>query len=145
MVGVVATGALLAVSTQAARAGVLAVRYSVVEERHVDELVFTFEGPSPGVLHAGYVKVVHTDASGLPVHLEGHAFFAIQFFPAQAFGANGMRSGAAISETPRLALIRQVKPAGSFEGYLSYGVGLSRHTSYRVERRHEQIVIQFRR
>jgi hypothetical protein len=34
--------------------------------------------------------------------------------------------------TPRLPAIRQVKCAGDFEGYLSFGIGVDHHAGFRV-------------
>jgi hypothetical protein len=47
--------------------------------------------------------------------------------------------------SPELALVEQLKPAGDFEGYLSYGIGLRCRSSFRVSRGGDQVTIDFRR
>ena len=89
-----------------------------------DRLVLTFHGPVPSfAIH--YVKVVRADASGKVVKLEGQAKLRIVVHPTLST-ANEPQG----TWTPRLPEIRQVKGAGNFEGYTSYGVGLAAHRPY---------------
>lgn len=89
--------------------------------------------PYPGWQNsAGYVPQVHADGSGLPIALEGGALLQIMFFPARAYGATCHPTAAERTATPHLPVLRQIKPAGDFEGYVSYGIGLARKTSYHL-------------
>jgi hypothetical protein len=125
---------------------IIARSYRVSEMRGVDRVVFSFRGGPPG-WHAEYVRAEHADASGFPVPLEGHAFLNITFSPAHASEPGSSRPTAAErTATPRLAILRQVKPAGDFEGYVSFGLGLSRHARYHLFALHnpDRIVLDLR-
>jgi hypothetical protein len=140
----------LVLSTAPATAGMipLALRYRIRESRTDDRIVFTFRAGAPGWTHAGYLNAVHADASGLPIHLKGSAKFAITFTPATGTETAGATPGPTAAErvaSPELALVEQLKPAGDFEGYLSYGIGLRHRSSFGVSRRGDQVTIDFRR
>jgi hypothetical protein len=89
-----------------------------------DRLVLTFHGPVPNY-HIKYVKKVHSDPSGKVVRLKGNAKLLVEVDPtlSTAKQPQGTR-------TPLLPEIRQIKGAGNFEGYTSYGVGLAAREPY---------------
>jgi hypothetical protein len=100
--------------------------YRVEEHPKFDRIVFVFRGGHPS-WRARYVKHMTMDASGAPVSFEGHALLLLTFIGVDATGRNAR--GRPL--TPNDAVLRQVKPAGDFEGYLSFGLGLSHRTGYR--------------
>jgi hypothetical protein len=100
--------------------------YRVQEYSRFDRIVFVFRGGHPP-WRARYVGHVTMDGSGAPLSLEGHAFLLLTFIGVDATGRNAHERPLA----PHDALLRQVKPAGDFEGYLSFGLGLSHRTAYR--------------
>jgi hypothetical protein len=71
--------------------------------------------------------VVRADPSNKVVHLEGKAKMRVVVHPTSTFVSEPQGTW-----TPRFPEIRQVKSAGDFEGYTSYGVGLAAHRPYRV-------------
>jgi hypothetical protein len=111
----------------------IAQTYRVGAHRTFDRVVFSFTGGVPGWQNsAGYVTQVHADGSGLPIALEGSAFLQIMFFPARAYGATCHPTAAERTTAPHLPVLLQIKPVGDFEGYVSYGLGLARKTSYHL-------------
>jgi hypothetical protein len=111
----------------------IAQTYRVGGHRTFDRVVFAFTGGVPGWQNsAGYVRQVRADASGLPIALEGSAFLEIVFSPARAYGATCHPTAAERTAAPHLPVLLQIKPAGDFEGYVSYGLGLARKTSYHL-------------
>jgi len=128
-------------------AEILTLSYRITETPSFDRVVFNFRGGAPG-WHAGYVPQESADASGSPVPLEGRAFFNLTLTPAHASYPRSSRpTPAERSATPRLAILRQVKPAGDFEGYVGFGFGLSRHVGYHIFalRNPTRIVVDFSR
>jgi hypothetical protein len=91
-----------------------------------DQAVFQFANGIPGY-SAGYLAAVSQDAKGTPVPLPGRSFLRVAFHPATttAYADPGTIS-------PYLPTLLQISPAGNFEGYLSFGLGLSGHGGYRV-------------
>jgi hypothetical protein len=80
-----------------------------------------------------YVNRIVADGSGNPISLLGRKRIRIVVRPARGHtssGANLLPS----TLTPRCSNLRQVKKAGDFEGVVSYGLGLSRKTGFRVFR-----------
>ena len=100
---------------------------SVGQHASYDRVVFTFSQGIPGYT-IGYVSDVLSDAKGDLVALPGQAFLRIVFHPASAYQSY---SGPA-SITPILPALLQVRAAGDFEGYLSFGAGLSQRAGFRV-------------
>jgi hypothetical protein len=98
-----------------AEADLTAIR--VARHPAYDRVVFQFAGTVPGYTFR-YVKGVNADGSGRPVPLPGRAYLQVVFNPASAQRSPG-------TLTPLLPTLLQVKPAGDFEGYLSFGIGLS--------------------
>ncbi|MGC5021819.1 AMIN-like domain-containing (lipo)protein [Micromonospora sp. DT47] len=96
---------------------------------HPDEdfsrITFAFRGPIPGY-EVAYVARVEQDGSGDPVDLPGTAFLALRFNPAQAHDGAGRNTASTPPRTIGFPTLRGWAPAGDFEGYLSFGLGLSR-------------------
>jgi hypothetical protein len=142
---------MLAIAAPAQAAAVPTIyvsTYRVHESRRVDTITFSFTGGLPGHRLA-YVREVAADASGRPIPLDGQAFLSLTFSPAHAseMAPPYHPTAAERTATPALAIIRQVRPAGDFEGYASFGIGLTRRATYRViTRRHpDRISIEFLR
>jgi hypothetical protein len=81
------------------------------------------------------VPAVSQDAKGTPVPLPGRYFLRVVFHPAseatkRPFGPPGYPPPGTIS--PYFPTLLQVSAAGNFEGYLSFGLGLSARGGYRV-------------
>jgi hypothetical protein len=140
---------VVATSSQAAGSEEISVSaYHFRESRLRDTITFSFTGGLPGQRIA-YEPRIAADASGLPIPLDGHAFLGVIFSPAHAsdLAPPYLPTAAERTATPQLAIIRQVKPAGDFEGYVSFGIGLDRRVPYRViARRHpDRISIELQR
>lgn len=108
------------------RAGNLTV-VSVGRHASYDRVVFTFSGGIPGHT-VGYVNQVRTDPKGDPVALPGQAFLRIVFHPASGYQSYSGPS----SITPIFPVLLQMRAAGDFEGYLSFGAGLSQRAGFQV-------------
>jgi hypothetical protein len=78
-----------------------------------------------------YVARVEGDPSGLPVPLLGSArlHVTLQIARAHTTGGRALLPAVVTRLCPNL---RQVKLAGDFEGYVSFGVGLRRRAGFRV-------------
>jgi hypothetical protein len=80
-----------------------------------------------------YVRRVVEDGSGRPVRLRGRKRIHVVIRDARAH----TQAGAPLLPrvlTPLCPNLRQVKDAGDFEGQVSFGLGLSRRTGFRVFR-----------
>jgi hypothetical protein len=86
-------------------------------------ITFAFRGPTPSY-QVGYVPRVQSDGSGDPVNLPGNAFLALRFDPAQAHDNAGRSTVSAPSRTIGYPTLRGWAPAGDFEGYVSFGLGV---------------------
>ena len=104
-------------------------------------VVWQFTGGLPG-RHARWVRAVHADGSGFPVRLEGRAFLQITLN-----GVDWFHVPHEPTLTPRFAVLRQMKPAGVFEGVLTFGLGLSRRVRYGFCTLHhpDRLVLDLRR
>jgi len=107
-------------------AGYLAA-VSVGQHATYDRVVFTFSQGVPGY-SIGYVNEVLSDAKGDLVTLPGQAFLRIVFHPSSGYQTY---SGPG-TITPIFPTLLQVRAAGDFESYLSFGVGLSQRAGFRV-------------
>lgn len=118
------------------------VSYRVSQHPGYDRLVFAFSGGFPS-WKARYVRSVTMDASGAPVRLEGRAFLLVTLMGLD--WTNHVPPEPVM--TPRLAVLRQLKPAGVFEGYFSFGLGLAYRTSYEftVLRRPDRLTLDLAR
>ncbi len=100
---------------------------SVGRHSGYDRVAFTFSKGIPGYT-VGYVNEVLSDPKGDVVALPGRAFLRIVFHPSsgyQTYAGPG-------SITPIYPTLLQVRAAGDFESYLSFGVGLSQRAGFRV-------------
>lgn len=89
-----------------------------------DRLVFSFAQSVPA-FDVRYVDQVTEDASGRPVPLLGSAFLLVVFHGASVRSPIG-------TLTPKLPMLKQVKPAGNFEAVVSFGVGLASRSGFRT-------------
>ena len=85
---------------------------------------FYFRGTFPSY-RFGYVPKVVSDGSGAPVSLMGNSFLSIVFTTAQAHDNAGAST---VLKTPPNPIgftnLKSYAPAGDFEGYVSYGLGI---------------------
>jgi hypothetical protein len=98
-----------------------------------DRVVFQFSGGLPAV-RAERVKTVYDDPKGTPVPLAGKSRLHVVFRGASAFcpqPAHRTWAGPSVL-TPRYSQLLMVKAAGDFEGYLSFGIGLTARGGYHV-------------
>ena len=80
------------------------------------------------------MKRVTADASGKLVKLRGRAFLQVTLMGVDWSLPNTPPEP---TLTPLMAVLRQIKPAGVFEGYFSFGLGLSHRTTYRFSTAHQ--------
>jgi hypothetical protein len=98
-----------------------------------DRVVFQFSGGLPAVT-AERVATVYADPRGTPVFLAGKSRLHVVFRGASAFcpqPAHRTWAGPSVL-TPRYSQLLMVKAAGDFEGYLSFGIGLTARGGYHV-------------
>jgi hypothetical protein len=100
---------------------------SVGRHAAYDRVVFTFSGGIPGYT-VGYVNDVLSDPKGDVVALPGQAFLRAVFHPSSGYQSY---SGPG-TITPIFPTLLQVRAAGDFESYLSFGAGLSQRAGFRV-------------
>jgi hypothetical protein len=98
-----------------------------------DRLTIRLRSGGTAGYRAGYVRRVVQDGSGRPVSLLGNRRILAAVQNARAHTTSG---GALLPNvlTPRCPQLRQVKLAGDFEGVVSFGLGLTRKTGFRVFR-----------
>jgi hypothetical protein len=108
------------------------VSYGVFGYRHFDRVVFVFSGGFPSGT-AGYVKRVMYDGSGKTASVMGRAFLHVTLMGLNDIPPNVPREP---TLTPGLAVLNQMVPVGVFEGYFSFGLGLSYRTRYQFSTRH---------
>jgi len=102
------------------------------EHATYDRIVFQFTGDVPGY-KVSYVPQVYYDAKGTPVSLAGRAYLRVVFKDGSEVLLTGQRSYHGTDTlSPYSPALRQVKLAGDFEGYLSFGIGVSKRTGFRV-------------
>jgi hypothetical protein len=118
-------GAEIAVSAVAGQPRLIS--YAAGEHARFDRVVFLFSAGLPS-RRAQYVSSVSQDASGKPVPLQGRAFLLVTLMNVNWTPPNVPTEP---TLTSHLAVLRQLKPAGVFEGYYSFGLGLSRRVAYR--------------
>ncbi|MFR9780492.1 hypothetical protein ACL02O_31135 [Micromonospora sp. MS34] len=86
-------------------------------------ITFAFRGPTPSY-QVGYVPRVESGGSGDPVRLPGNAFLTVRFDPAQVHDGAGRSTVSAPPRTIGYPTLRGWAPAGDFEGYVSFGLGV---------------------
>ena len=80
-----------------------------------------------------YVRKIVADGSGQTISLLGTKRIRVVIRPARGHTSGGTNLLPS-TLTPKCSNLRQVKKAGDFEGVVSYGLGLSRKTGFRVFR-----------
>jgi hypothetical protein len=80
-----------------------------------------------------YVSKIVADGSGNTIGLLGTKRIRVVIRPARGHTSGGTNLLPS-TLTPKCSNLRQVKKAGDFEGVVSYGLGLSRKTGFRVFR-----------
>lgn len=144
-----ALAAAAALAAVPAAASALPVLQHVEAQRgtSADRLVFTFRGGLPTTARQFAIGRVTQDGSGAPVAVRGRAFRILVFAMADAHERNGRASCAPRTVTPTLDVLVQARLSGDFEGQVSYGVGLTRQVTPRIQRRPaaRQIVVLFPR
>lgn len=108
------------------------------EHAAFDRVTFQFRGGVPGY-DIRYVPKVTQDGSGQPVTLRGRAFVQVVFRHASAAEQglaapphDRLTSTGPATITTGFASLRQLKAAGDYEGYLSFGLGLDQRAGFRV-------------
>jgi hypothetical protein len=89
-------------------------------------------GGTPGYV-VRYVNRIVADGSGNPIRVEGSKFLRVSVLNSRGH-TNGGTNLLPSTLTPHCSNLRQLKKAGDFEGVVSYGLGLSRKTGFRVFR-----------
>jgi hypothetical protein len=95
-----------------------------------DRVVFNFSSHVPGY-NVNYVPAVTADPSDDPVQLQGGAFLTVAMHSVASaqVGAPAAPQG---RQTPLFAELREVAGAGDFEGTVSFGLGLTAQSGFRV-------------
>lgn len=98
-----------------------------------DRVVFQFRGRVPGY-DVRYVPAVTQDPSDRPIPLQGRAFLRVVLRHATTNPGpgGGPIPSFAGTITPGFQSLKQVKAAGDFEHYLSFGLGLDHRVGFRV-------------
>jgi hypothetical protein len=97
-----------------------------------DRVVFDIDNPVAGSIRVRYVDVVRQDGSGAPVSLAGKAFIQVTLG-----GVTGIDDDAALTFSPtdvklRFQTLKEVRFVSSFEGYTTFGLGVSKKVGFRV-------------
>ncbi|GIH50114.1 Sporulation and spore germination [Microbispora rosea] len=98
----------------------------------LDRVVFEFRGPLPARRGAGYVSRLIADGSGRTVPVAGDAILRLGFGGATGHDNGGRPTYGPARETFALPGVIQVVNSGDFEAELTFGIGLTRKSSYRV-------------
>jgi hypothetical protein len=122
-----------------------------LESGETDRITFRFApeagAPEDAPLHfINFTDELITDGEGRPVRAEGEAFVVVSF---QAMGVD--LSGEKPVEvytgpkrfTPGFGVLREVVHLGDFEAQVSWGLGLSRDSCFRLVTARDQIVLEF--
>jgi hypothetical protein len=102
----------------------------VGQHANFDRVVFTFSSHVPGY-NVNYVPAVTSDPSDQPVPLQGGAFMVVAMHSVASaqVGAPPAPQG---RQTPLFPELREIAGAGDFEGVVSFGLGLTAQTGFRV-------------
>jgi hypothetical protein len=92
-----------------------------------DRIVMEFSGSLPSQRNIRWVDQVTSDGSGQPIRVAGHRFFELSVSSAVAHTSTGQATVPS-RQTYALPNITQSVIAGDFEGVVTLGVGLQRHT-----------------
>lgn len=97
-----------------------------------DRVVWQFKGRLPAHSYARYVTSLREDGSGRLVRIAGDAILQVTMSHANAHDPTTGRSTAPARLVVGLPNVIEVVQSGDFEGYVSYGVGLARHQTFRL-------------
>jgi hypothetical protein len=130
---VVAVGLLVPVAAPSSAAAATPRLVAIRAAHHPggDRVVFEFSGGLPRSRSASFVTRLLGDASGLPVRIAGRAVLQVRFSYADAHDATGHATAPA-RVAYALPNVMDVVQAGDFEAVVTYGIGLTARTSYRV-------------
>jgi hypothetical protein len=108
-------------------------------DRPYNRMSFSFTTGYP-TYRFQYVNQLLADGSGQPIPLEGYGVLRIVFNPAQAHTTDGTASTIVSKPPAHLGLTRMASyaPAGDFEGYLSFGIGIA----YPIQQSNPQIAVR---
>jgi hypothetical protein len=136
---VLAAAPALASPSAAMRSGVQAPRIpelvNVRAAHHpgFDRVVFEFRGGMPASHSVRYVSNLTEDPSDRPVHLAGDATIQVVFHGANAHDESGNGTVSPAGRfSPGLPSLKEVAPAGDFEGVVTYGLGVDHRVSFKV-------------
>ena len=114
-----------------------------VKARHVgdlDRVVFRFSGGVPASVYASWVDTLVHDGSGLPVRVAGAKVLAVFMNNAAAHDADGSTGRARTAFA--LPNVITAVGAGDFEGTVTFGLGVQRQTSFRVDTQAHRVVVE---
>jgi len=95
-----------------------------------DRVVFNFSSHVPGY-NVNYVPAVTADPSDDPVQLQGGAFLAVAMHSV-ASEQVGAPAAPQDRQTPLFTELRELAGSGDFEGTVSFGLGLTVQSGFRV-------------
>jgi hypothetical protein len=107
--------------------------FRTAEHATFDRVVFQFRGRVPGY-DVRYVPAVTQDPSDQPIPLQGRAFIRVVLRHASTSpGPGGGPVPSFVGTiTPGFQSLKQIKAAGDFEHYLTFGIGLDHRVGFRV-------------
>lgn len=99
-----------------------------------DRIVLDFPGGAPAVRRSEFVPKLIRDGSGEVEPMPGSAFADVTMFPARTTDLNGRPTytGPRKVLNPGLNNVTGFAITGDYEGYLTIGMGMRRHTSLHV-------------
>jgi len=96
-----------------------------------DRVVFQITGSLPDTISIEYVPKLIADGSGRIVPIKGKGILQLRLFPAVAHTSAGQQTVPARTGY-NLPLVKEIVRSGDFEAVVSYGIGVSYKTEYRV-------------
>jgi hypothetical protein len=106
------------------------VAVEVSHQGSFDRVVFRFSSHVPGY-NISYVSGIRHDPSDKPIQLQGNAFISVAMHSV-ASGQVGAPAAPQSRQTPLFPQLRELTGAGDFEGVVSYGLGLTSRSGFRV-------------
>ena len=102
----------------------------VVHRAGVDRVVFQFDRGAPAGVDARYVDRLLGDGSGLPVRIAGRAILQVGLHDTRTDAASPAPARRAFATPNVMTAVR----SGVFEGWTTYGIGLTRRSRFAVLR-----------
>jgi hypothetical protein len=96
-----------------------------------DRVVFQINGRLPDTISIQYVPRLIADASGHVLPITGKGILQLRLSPASAHTSVGQPTVPARIHSS-LPLVKEIVRSGDFEAVVSYGIGVSQKTEYRV-------------